>query len=162
MAQAGEIEWVKMKILRRGRIKSAPPEIEIGGRTNEGKNERTLSNAEGRKAGNECICNACGGGGGGAFRGIKEQKGIDQKSPSCSSSFLDGTIDALPPLPSIPSSNTTEPHRTGVRVGAPRPILGPRARWRNPETESDAGKKASQGQGRKEADNDDGGKKNER
>ena len=41
MAQAGEIEWVKMKILRRGRIKSAPPEIEIGGRTNEGKNERT-------------------------------------------------------------------------------------------------------------------------
>ena len=66
-------------------------------------------------AGNKCICNACGGG---AFRGIKEQKGIDQKSPS-SSSFLDGTTFSLSSIPLY----TTEPYRTGVQFTWPKKPL---------------------------------------
>ena len=112
-------------------------------------NERTGCQAprrgEGRKAGNKCICNAWGGGG----EGIKEQKDIDQKSPSSFSSFLDGTIDALPPLRS--PSHTTEPYGTGVRVRAPQTDTRDLASSGNLELESDASKKkASQGQGKRE------------
>ena len=60
------------KILRRGRIKSVTPKIEIGERTKERMKERAVRRREGAKAGNKCICNACGSSG--ALRGIREQK----------------------------------------------------------------------------------------